>query len=64
MIAKSGQVFPIALDNEGAEKMPPSLRDIQWVDFREDYTAGVKKLLESISRLTDLGAPREQEQSI
>lgn len=60
MIAKSGQVFPIALDNEGAEKMPPSLRDIQWVDFREDYTASIKKLLESISRLTDLGAPREQ----
>jgi len=61
MIAKSGhQVFPIVLDNEGAENMPLSLREIQWVDFREDYNASIGKLLESISRLTDLGAPRKQ----
>jgi TIR domain len=60
MIAKSGQVFPIVLDNEGAENMPSSLKEIQWVDFREDYNASIAKLRESISRLTDLGAPREQ----
>jgi hypothetical protein len=57
VLARSGRVFPIVLDDEGAKHMPPSLREIQWVDFRENYEGQINRLLDSISQFTDFGRP-------
>jgi len=51
-------VFPIVLDEAGAQHMPLELKEIQWVDFREDYETGFKRLMEAISRVAEIGEPR------
>ncbi len=41
-------VFPIILDNRGAENLPDFLKEFQWCDFRADYQESLKYLLESL----------------
>lgn len=45
------RVIPIVLDDEGAVRLPVSLRQFQWADFRGDYVVAVRKLLDGIRHL-------------
>jgi hypothetical protein len=38
-------VFPIVIDDVGAERMPPLLASIQWLDFRGDYERMLHQLI-------------------
>jgi hypothetical protein len=42
-------IIPILLDRLSQDEIPPSLRDIQWVDFSEDYQRGLDQLIRVLS---------------
>jgi hypothetical protein len=45
------RIFPIVLDEEGAQRMPLALRSIQWVDFRGGFDVGVERLLRGLGAI-------------
>lgn len=47
-IRGSGRVIPIVIDSEGANLLPPLLRQIQWADFRFDFETALRLLLKGI----------------
>ena len=48
---KELRVIPVVLDDEGAERMPSPLKDIQWVDCRGPFEPALDSLLAGIRRL-------------
>ena len=52
----TGRVIPLVIDDAGPLVMPPSLRAIQWVDFRGDFHNALAHLLGGIQGLRG-GAP-------
>ena len=51
-------VFPVVIDDFGETSMPEALRQLQWVDFRQGFDAGIDALVAGISRVVDLGDGR------
>jgi hypothetical protein len=43
-------VFPLVLDNEGANNLPRDLMRFPWVDFRKDYTEALSQLIHALPR--------------
>jgi hypothetical protein len=61
VLARSSRlVFPIVLDDAGAQHMPEVLRTIQWADFRESYDAGLSQLIRGISGVAKIGKRRRK----
>lgn len=48
-LQKRGRIIPIVIDDAGANRLPFSLRQYQWADFRGDYTLAFRKLIAGIS---------------
>lgn len=60
MLAQAGmRVFPVVLDDVGAERMPALLRDVQWADFRLDDTTAFERLVEGIALIVPLSGTAE-----
>ena len=51
------RVFPLILDDAGANRLPAFLQRIQWVDFRESYERALDRLIEAISHVVELSEP-------
>ncbi len=49
-----GRVIPLVIDDAGPELMPPSLKRVQWVDFRNDFRNALNYLLVGIQGLRSL----------
>jgi hypothetical protein len=41
-------VLPVIVDDAGPAAIPDEFRDIQWVDFRQDYQQGLRHLLDAL----------------
>lgn len=48
-LQRCGRIIPIVIDDAGASRLPFSLRQYQWADFRGDYTLAFHKLVAGIS---------------
>lgn len=55
MIAAGRPVFPVVVDDEGAERLPAPLRAIQFADFRVGFDVALRSLLGGLGRLQRSG---------
>jgi hypothetical protein len=46
-LAQNKKIIPIKIDNAIYPKIPTPIRDLQWIDFYENYDYGLNKLLKS-----------------
>ena len=46
-----GRVIPVVIDDGGLAAMPPSLRTIQWVDFRDEFQNAFAQLIGGIHNI-------------
>ena len=42
------RIIPIVLDDEGEKALPPDLRRLEWVDFRQDYDHQLARLVAAL----------------
>jgi hypothetical protein len=61
--SRKGRVIPLVIDDTGAESMPPSLRRIQWVDFRGDFQSAFAALLGGLQELRGNSTTRSSSKS-
>lgn len=46
--ANNKKVFPVIIEDIDTSQLPPFISNIQWIDFRQNYDSGLKKLLRGL----------------
>jgi hypothetical protein len=50
-IKQKSRIIPIIIDEEGIENLPSHLKEIQWIDFRNQFQSALHSLISSLERL-------------
>lgn len=47
-LTKNKSIFPVIIEDVELMQLPPSIRNIQWIDFQQSYKAGLQLLLHGL----------------
>ena len=64
ILGRGRPVIPLILDDAGALGLPPSLRSIQWLDFRSDYQHALDALVGAVPALVRKTRPVESHEQL